>query len=124
MREIAGQWLEDNAEANTKIALEHYSVPFDHTDYQVEDIVRITDHDLSWYQREGYDLLVISDGVWPILLVQPENYADKLAIYRDLAADSELLAEFVPQPPRIVVAGYPTVAVYHFAPVRIYRVPR
>jgi hypothetical protein len=37
---------------------------------------------------------------------------------------SSLLAEFVPAPPGLVVAGYPTVAVYHFAPVRIYRLPQ
>jgi 4-amino-4-deoxy-L-arabinose transferase-like glycosyltransferase len=123
-REIAGRWLEDNVEAGSKIAIEHYSIPFDHGSYQVEDIVRISDHDLAWYQQEGYDILVISDGVWPVLLDQPAHYVDKLATYRELAVDSELLAEFVPQPPGITVAGYPTVAVYHFAPVRIYRVPR
>ena len=29
--------------------------------------------------------------------------------------------EFVPDPAGLVVAGYPTVEIYHFAPVRIYR---
>jgi hypothetical protein len=33
------------------------------------------------------------------------------------------LAEFVPKPPAIAVSGYPTVGIYHFAPVRIYRLP-
>ena len=123
-REVAGQWLEDNVAAGSKIAVEHYSVPFDHTDFEVEDVLRITDHDLAWYQREGYDLLVISDGVWPVLHDQPEHYAEKLEAYEELALDSELLAEFESRPPGLVVAGYPTVAVYHFPPVRIYRIPR
>ena len=63
------------------------------------------------------------DGVWEILRAQPEHYADMVEAYEELTGNSELLAEFVPQPPGLVVAGYPTVAVYHFAPVRIYRVP-
>jgi hypothetical protein len=124
MREAAGRWIEDNVQAGSKIAIEHYSVPFDHSSYQVEDVLRITDHDLGWYQQEGYDVLVVSDGVWPVLQDQPEHYAEKLETYAALVGGSQLLAEFVPRPPGIVVAGYPTVAVYHFAPVRIFRVPR
>jgi 4-amino-4-deoxy-L-arabinose transferase-like glycosyltransferase len=124
MREEAGQWLEDNIESGSKIAIEHYSVPFDHAGFEVEDVLRITDHDFAWYQQEGYDVLVISDGVWPVLHEQPEHYAEKLDAYTELTANSELLAEFVPHPPGIVVAGYPTVAVYHFAPARVYWVPR
>ncbi len=124
MREAAGQWLEENVRTGSKIAIEHYSIPFDHASYQVEDVLRITDHDLTWYQQEEYDVLVISDGVWPVLHDQPEHYAEKLEVYAELVNDSELLAEFASRPPGIVVAGYPTVAVYHFAPVRIYRVPR
>jgi hypothetical protein len=89
----------------------------------VEDVIRISDHDLSWYQQEGYDLLIISDGVWEVLRRQPVVYADKLTVYDELVTHSSLLAQFTPRPPGIVVAGYPTVAVYHFAPVRIYKVP-
>ena len=69
-------------------------------------------------------MLIISDGVWNLLRQQPEAYADKIAVYDELVENSELLAEFGAQPPAIVVAGYPTVGIYHFAPVRIYRLPR
>jgi hypothetical protein len=47
-----------------------------------------------------------------------------VAIYEELVSNSTLVAEFVPQPPALAVAGYPTVAIYHFAPVRIYALPR
>jgi 4-amino-4-deoxy-L-arabinose transferase-like glycosyltransferase len=123
LREVAGRWVEENVEWGSKIATEHYSIPFDRADYQVEDVIRISDHDLAWYQREGFNVLIISDGVWEILRRQPEAYAKKVAVYDELVANSEPLAEFVPNPPGIVVAGYPTVAIYHFAPVRIYNVP-
>ena len=63
--------------------------------------------------------MIISDGVWEILRQHPEYYGDKLAVVDELLDGATLLAEFVPQPPGIVVAGYPTVQVYHFAPVRI-----
>jgi 4-amino-4-deoxy-L-arabinose transferase-like glycosyltransferase len=123
LREVAGEWVEENIEWGSKIAIEHYSIPFDHTEYWVKDVVRITDHDLDWYLREGFDFLIISDGVWDLLLKHPDAYRQKTEAYRDLVERSKLVAEFVPDPPKIVVAGYPTIAVYHFAPVRIYRLP-
>jgi 4-amino-4-deoxy-L-arabinose transferase-like glycosyltransferase len=121
LREVAGRWVEDNVEWGSSIAIEHYSIPFDHADYRVEDVIRISDHDLAWYRENGFDILIISDGVWELLRRQPEAYAGKLAAYDDLVASSVLLAEFVPEPPGIIAAGYPTVAIYHFAPVRIYQ---
>jgi hypothetical protein len=122
LREVAGRWVEDNVEWGSNIAIEHYSIPFDHADYRVKDVIRSSDHDLAWYQQEGFDVLIISDGVWEVLRQQPDAYVDKLTVYDALVNNSALLAEFVPEPPGIVVAGYPTVAIYHFAPVRIYRV--
>ena len=123
-RELAGQWVEENITEGSKIAIEHYSIPFDYDQYQVEDIIRASDHELDWYQQEGFEILIISDGVWEILRREPEIYADKLDTLADITSNSILLTEFVPEPPGIAVAGYPTVEVYHFAPVRIYRLPR
>lgn len=121
-REIAGRWVEENIAPGSKIAIEHYAIPFDYDRYQVEDVIRISNHDLAWYRQQGFDLLIVSDGVWPLLRRQPEAYAEMLSRYDDLVKGCTLLAEFAPDPPALVVAGYPTVAVYHFAPVRIYAV--
>jgi 4-amino-4-deoxy-L-arabinose transferase-like glycosyltransferase len=123
-REIAGEWVERNIEPGSKIAIEHYSIPFNQDEYQVRDVIRASDYDLSWYQQEGFDFLIVSDGVWEILRQEPEIYADKLNALAEITESSQLLQEFVPDPPGIVVAGYPTVEVYHFAPVRIYRLPK
>lgn len=122
-REKAGQWVEENIEPGTKVAIEHYSIPFSYGEYQVEDILRATDHDVDWYLQEGFEILIISDGVWPILLQQPETYGQRVDAYHALTGRCTLLAEFVPEPPALVVAGYPTVDVYHFAPIRICRLP-
>jgi 4-amino-4-deoxy-L-arabinose transferase-like glycosyltransferase len=123
-RETAGQWVEEHVEPGSKIAIEHYSIPFDYDRYHVEDVIRISDHDLDWYQEEGFDVLIISDGIWDVLRRQPAFYADQVATYDELSANSTLLAEFVPEPSKIVVAGYPTVGIYHFAPVQVYRLPK
>jgi 4-amino-4-deoxy-L-arabinose transferase-like glycosyltransferase len=121
-RQVAGQWLEQNLAPGSKIAVEHYSVPLDDTLFEVTDVLRIDDHDLEWYREEGFDALIVSDGVWPVLRQQPEVYGDRLLALDDLVSNAEVLAEFVPRPLGIITAGYPTVAVYHYAPVRIYRV--
>jgi hypothetical protein len=123
-RELAGQWVEENIQDGSKIAIEHYSIPFDHERYEVTDVVRAGDYDLAWYQQEGFDVLIVSDGVWEILKRQPQYYGEKLDTLAGITESGTLLAEFVPEPPGIVVAGYPTVAVYHYAPVRIYQLPQ
>jgi hypothetical protein len=123
LREVAARWVEDNIAAGSKIAIEHYAVPFEHADYDVQDVIRISNHGLDWYRSEGFDILIISDGVWDLLRRQPEVYREKVQAYNQLVTRSELLAEFASEPGRIVTAGYPTVAIYHYAPVRIYRVP-
>jgi 4-amino-4-deoxy-L-arabinose transferase-like glycosyltransferase len=122
-RELAGQWVETNITEGSKIAIEHYAIPFDYDQYEVEDVLRISDHDLDWYQAKNFDILIISDGVWEILRRHPEDYAEKLAVVDELLDSGTLLAEFMPKPPGIVVAGYPTIQVYHFAPVQIVRIP-
>jgi len=124
LRETAGRWVEDNVEWGSKIAIEHYSVPFEHGDFGVRDVIRISDHDLAWYQQEAFDIAIISDGIWEALRDQPETYAERVGGYEELVGNSTMLAEFVPEPAGIVVAGYPTVAIYHFAPVRILEIPR
>jgi hypothetical protein len=68
--------------------------------------------------------LIISDGIWETLRRQPESYAEEVAVYDELVESSTLLTKFIPEPSPIVVAGYPTVEIYHYAPVRIYRVPK
>jgi 4-amino-4-deoxy-L-arabinose transferase-like glycosyltransferase len=123
-RELAGRWLEENIPQGTRVAIEHYSIPFSYGQYEVQDILRVTDHDLDWYLQEGFEILIVSDGVWPILRQQPETYAQKLEAYQALTSACTLLAKFVPDPPDLVVAGYPTVAVYHFAPVYIFQLPQ
>jgi 4-amino-4-deoxy-L-arabinose transferase-like glycosyltransferase len=123
-RELAGQWVEENITPGSKIALEHYAIPFDYSRYQVQDVIRASDHDLDWYLQQGFDIVIVSDGVWEVLRREPEIYAEKLDTLADIIGNSKLLAEFVPEPPGIAVAGYPTVEVYHFAPVRIYGLPQ
>jgi 4-amino-4-deoxy-L-arabinose transferase-like glycosyltransferase len=122
-RELAGQWVESNIEERSKIAIEHYAIPFDYDQYEVEDVIRISDHDLAWYQENGFEILIISDGVWEILRRDAEAYAEKLAVVKEILDSGTILAEFVAEPPGIVVAGYPSVQLYHFAPVRVVRVP-
>lgn len=123
-REIAGQWIEENVEKGSKIAIEHYAIPFAYESYEVEDVIRISDHNLNWYESHGFEVLIVSDGVWEILRREPENYGDRLSVLDELLENSTLVAEFIPDPPPLVVAGYPTVSVYHFAPVRVLRLPK
>lgn len=124
-RTTAGEWVGANIPAGSKIAVEHYSIPFPRENYEVEDVLFVGKHTLEWYQKQGFDYVIISDGVWERLLAEPEVYREEAQTYSDILEQSTLLAEFQAKNiPTYLVRGYPTVRIYHFPRVQIFRLER
>jgi len=120
-RTLAAEWVNANVPAGSKIVTEAFSIPLDEDRFEVVQLVRIDSQDLEWYEREGIEYVVVSDGHWRVLLGQPEKYARETETYDDIVTHSVVLQEFRSDAPPSLQRGYPTIAIYHFPDVSILR---
>jgi len=118
-RTLAAEWVNANVPAGSKIVTEAFSIPLDEDRFEVVQLVRIDSQDLEWYEREGIEYVVVSDGHWRVLLGQPEKYARETETYDDIVTHSVVLQEFRSDAPPSLQRGYPTIAIYHFPDVLI-----
>jgi hypothetical protein len=123
-RTLAAEWVDANLPAGSKIVTETFSIPLDEDRFEVVQLVRIDSQDLEWYEREGIDYVVVSDGHWRVLLGQPGKYAREIETYNDILSHSVMLYEFPGDVPSSLSRGYPTIAIYHFPDVSILRLER
>lgn len=121
IRTAAGAWISQNISEGTKLAIEHYSVPFPRDRYEVVDVLRLWDHDAAWYSEQGFEYVVASNGVWLTLPKEPARYAREMQVFRDLHSQYALVKEFIPHNVSpLVTMGYSTVVEYHFPHVWIF----
>jgi len=123
-RTLAAEWVNANLPAGSKIVTEAFSIPLDDDRFEVVQLVRIDSEDLEWYEQEGIEYVIVSDGHWRVLLGQPEKYAREIGTYNDILSHSVVLQEFPGSAPSSLSKGYPTIAIYHFADVSIMKLER
>jgi hypothetical protein len=120
-RTLAAEWVNANVPAGSKIVTEAFSIPLDEDRFEVVQLVRIDSQDPEWYDREGIEYVIVSDGHWRVLLGQPEKYAREIETYNDILSHSVVLHEFPGDAPSLLSRGYPTIAIYHFPNVLILK---
>lgn len=120
-RTLAAEWVNDNVPAGSKIVTEAFSIPLDEDRFEVVQLVRIDSQDLEWYEREGIEYVVVSDGHWDVLLGQVDKYAREIETYNDILTHSVVVQEFPGETPPSLRRGYPTIAIYQFPDVSILR---
>jgi hypothetical protein len=123
-RTLAAEWVNDNVPAGSKIVTEAFSIPLDEHRFEVVQLVRIDSEGLDWYQREGVEYVIVSDGHWRILFEQPERYSHEIAIYEEILDHSTIVQEFPGEVPGSLGRGYPTIPIYHFPNVSILELER
>jgi hypothetical protein len=106
-RETARVWIEDNLPPGSRIAVESYSPFVDPNRFAVQGIGQMFDHPPDWYQDQGLEYLVFSQGMFGRFLQEPGKYPDQVAAYDQLFETFELVRTFTD-------GGYE---------VRIYRIP-
>ena len=96
-RETSTFWIDHNIDPHAKIGVEGYA-PFIENSFdrlvQVGAYARLIDHDLRWYQEEGFQFLVASRGAYGRYFRQPELYKFQIHTYRRLFAELQLVKEF------------------------------
>jgi len=80
----AGEWIDRNARPGSRIAIEAYAPFIDPTRFRVDGFTRITEHELSWYQQNGFDYLVLSQGMYGRFFRERERYPTNVAEYEAL----------------------------------------
>jgi 4-amino-4-deoxy-L-arabinose transferase-like glycosyltransferase len=120
-RTLAAEWVNANVPAGSKIVTEAFSIPLDEDRFEVVQLVRIDSQDPVWYEPEGIEYVVVSDGHWRILFEQPESYSHEIAIYEEILDHSTIVQEFPGEVPGSLSRGYPTIPIYHFPDVLILR---
>jgi 4-amino-4-deoxy-L-arabinose transferase-like glycosyltransferase len=83
-RETARVWIDQNLPPGSKIALESYAPYIDPGKYTVQGFLRIIDHPVAWYADNGYEYIVVSEGMFGRFFLEPERYAAEVAQYEEL----------------------------------------
>lgn len=146
-RTLAKEWIEENIPPGTKIAMDwpvqspplstvERTVPGPNQIYNVTLVngYGLSDHSLTWYQRQGFNYLITSSFIYNIGLVDTLWNEKRQAFYTSLDHELELVQKFSPgkdgvEPPFIFDEIYgpaislwqrerpgPTLKVYRIAP--------
>jgi hypothetical protein len=118
-RTLAAEWVNAQVPPGSKIVTEAFAIPLDEERFQVIQLVRIDSEDLAWYEEEGVEYVIVSDGHWRTLFQQPQLYARELATYEEILGHSTVIQEFPAQLPALLSRGYPTIPIYHFPDVLV-----
>jgi len=118
-RTIAAEWVNANLPWGSKVVVEAFAIPLDRDRFQATQLVRIDSEGPEWYEQEGIEYVIVSDGHWRVLFRQPQRHQRELATYEQIVNRSTILREFPGQVPPLLDRGYPTIAVYHFPDVLI-----
>jgi 4-amino-4-deoxy-L-arabinose transferase-like glycosyltransferase len=93
-REVARIWIEENLPLGTKIGLESYAPFVDPERFVVEGFVRIIDHPPSWYIDQGFDYVILSEGMYGRYYRDSEIYANEVGLYNEIIDNFTVVQEF------------------------------
>jgi 4-amino-4-deoxy-L-arabinose transferase-like glycosyltransferase len=93
-RDTARAWMDENLTPGARVALESYSPWVDPQKSSVLGLFKLTDHDLAWYQENGYNYLVFSQRMFYRFYAEPDRYREEIARYGALLAACDELKVF------------------------------
>ena len=83
-RETSREWIKKTIPAGTKIAIESYSPYIDPEKYQVVSFGEIIEKDPNWYQQNGIDYIVASEGMYGRFFLEPNKYENEVQLYNNI----------------------------------------
>lgn len=73
-RETARQWIDANLPQGSRVAVEGYSPYVDSHKFVVQGVDTIIKHPSAWYVQNGFEYLVLSQGIYGQLLSNPRGF--------------------------------------------------
>lgn len=83
-RATAAAWIERNLPAGAKIAIESYAPYVDPARFQVRSFVMMIEHAPQWYGEEGFEYLILSQGMYGRFFHDRLAYEDESEQYENL----------------------------------------
>ncbi len=93
-RELSRAWIDENLPAGAKIALEAYAPFVDPARFSVQAFISIIDHDPDWYIKNGFEYLVLSEGIYWRYFDKPDQYSSEVLQYNTFFRNFELIKMF------------------------------
>ncbi|MEK6301431.1 MAG: glycosyltransferase family 39 protein [Acidobacteriota bacterium] len=98
---LARDWIIENLEPGSRIALDRFTAPLTETDFVVSKHRGLArNRTLDYYYREGYRYIVASSAMYDAYMAERDLYRSEAEFYSRLFDEGRLLQEFVPSPSR------------------------
>ncbi|MDD2922437.1 MAG: glycosyltransferase family 39 protein [Anaerolineales bacterium] len=92
--EAARVWINGNLPQGAKIAIESYSPFIDTTRFSWQSFLRMNQHEPDWYVEQGFDYMVMSEGMYGRFYLEPDRYPTEIEKYDRLFDTFEALKFF------------------------------
>jgi 4-amino-4-deoxy-L-arabinose transferase-like glycosyltransferase len=96
-RVMAKKWVESNIEAGSKIGQDAYTGDISEALFYITQKYSLSDEPLNYYEKEGYQYLLVSDTQYNRYLAEPDKYPNNVKFYRQLFSEGHLIEEFIPR---------------------------
>jgi len=93
-RDTARAWLETNLPSGTRVAQEAYTPYLDTSRYNVYGIDSIVDQSPDWYVQNGFEYLILSQGMYGRFYDEPDRYSAWIVKYKELFSRFQQVARF------------------------------
>jgi 4-amino-4-deoxy-L-arabinose transferase-like glycosyltransferase len=81
-RETARRWIEGNLPPGTRVAEEGYSPYIDTHRFVVQGVDTIIGHPPEWYVQNGFEYLILSQGMYGRFFADPQSYSSSIDQYK------------------------------------------
>jgi len=102
-RETARVWIKKHIPLYTHIYLEAYCPYVDPSQYHVGASNSLIDHDIEWYQENGYNYVIACQGMFQRYFNQPLLYPEQVDQYNKIFYTLQLEKEFTDGDYRVLI---------------------
>jgi 4-amino-4-deoxy-L-arabinose transferase-like glycosyltransferase len=93
-RETARRWLESNLPDGTRVAQEGYSPYLDTQRFVVQGVDTIIRHPPEWYRQNGFEDVIVSQGIYGRLFADPASYQREIEQYKQFFTSFSQVVRF------------------------------
>jgi 4-amino-4-deoxy-L-arabinose transferase-like glycosyltransferase len=86
-RKTARIWIAENLPPGSRIAIEPYAPFIDPQRFTIQAFTSAIAHDASWYVANGFQYVIVSQGMYGRFFLEPGHYPAQVASYNKLFRD-------------------------------------